>query len=47
MVQVQLRIPEKDRDALKRIARERGISFSELIRRLLSKALKDNLQETI
>jgi len=45
--QTQVRLPEKDRKFLQEIADQREISLSELVRRIISKALRDKLYEEV
>ena len=42
-----VRVPEPDIEELKKIAEERGMGVSELVRRLLSKALREKLYEQV
>lgn len=44
---VQVAIPDADREQYEKIAKERDITLSELLRRVLSKALRDKLHEQL
>lgn len=44
---LQARIPEPDKEKLKKIAKERGMSLSDLVRRIISKALIEKLHEKV
>lgn len=44
---VQVGMPDSDREQYEKIAEERDISLSELLRRVLSKALRDKLYEQL
>ena len=45
--QTQIRLPEKDRLFLQKIAKERELSLSELARRIISKAIREKLYEEV
>jgi len=44
---MQTRMPEPDLKELEKIAKERGLKLPELVRRLLSKALREKLYEQV
>lgn len=47
MKQVQGRVPDQDFEKLKEIAKRKGITISELIRRLLNKAIREKQYEEV
>ncbi|MBD3260513.1 MAG: ribbon-helix-helix protein, CopG family [Candidatus Altiarchaeales archaeon] len=47
MPMLPVRVPEPDIEELKKIAKKRGMGVSELVRRLLSKALRDKTYEQV
>ena len=47
MPKFQIRVPQKEKDLIEEIAKEKGISPSELSRRLLSKALREKHYEKV
>lgn len=44
---LQAKVPEHERAELVKIAQEKGIPLSELVRRLLSKALREKHHEQV
>lgn len=47
MKKIQVRVPDPDHEILEASAKKLGISLSELVRRLLSKALREKHHEQI
>jgi len=45
--QTQIRLPEKDREILQKVAEQRELSLSELVRRIISKAIREKLYEEV
>lgn len=44
---LQVRVPEKDADAIKQIAKDRGLTLAELLRRLINTALQKGILKRV
>lgn len=47
MERIQVKVPAKDKDILSKVAEDKGIPLSELVRRLLSKAIREKHHEQV
>ena len=47
MERIQVKVPPKDKETLSKVAEDKGIPLSKLVRRLLSKAIREKHYEQV